>query len=323
VTGRHSNSNVLAGALLSEPATCDVPPWVVDFVSPNGSLPPWRPHPAGFAVRRVVGPRFGLWSLRVPDVLRLDEAAFEQVCADAYRALEAGIDPQGPRYPVRLWNFVPDILAPLGTLAHRYMVFNAGRFRAFGEWLGEEALSGRLATASGVGHSEDQLVLHCLCATEPGRPVENPRQIAAWRYSQRYGPKPPCFARATSIVDAQGQPWLLVGGTASVRGEDSWHVGDLSRQLDETLHNLAAVAAAAVDPLAVADPAALDLSPERRDTLLRRYRHLRVYVVRPSDRASLQKDLRRHFGPQTEIELVDADLCRPDLLVEIEGLARL
>ena len=35
----------------------------------------------------------------------------------------------------------------------------------------------------------------------------------------------------------------MVGGTASIRGEDSMHLGDLAAQLEETTNNLKAVAA--------------------------------------------------------------------------------
>ena len=37
-------------------------------------------------------------------------------------------------------------------------------------------------------------------------PVENPRQIPAFRYSKRYGPIPPCFARATRIKTPTKSP---------------------------------------------------------------------------------------------------------------------
>ena len=31
----------------------------------------------------------------------------------------------------------------------------------------------------------------------PGVAIENPRQTPSYHYSRRYGPRPPCFARAT------------------------------------------------------------------------------------------------------------------------------
>jgi enamine deaminase RidA (YjgF/YER057c/UK114 family) len=136
--------------------------------------------------------------------------------------------------------------------------------------------------------------------------VENPRQVPAYKYSRRYGPRPPCFARATVL--AGKSPRLLVGGTASVRGEASVHVGDLAAQFQETLENMTALLRAA--PGAAAD-AGLD-----------QFSDVRVYYVRPTDLPPLKKMCDEAFS-KAELEYIRADLCRQDLLVEIEGVARL
>ncbi len=98
----------------------------------------------------------------------------------------------------------------------------------------------RCGTASAVGIKGSDLSIHCLALEEPGTPVENPRQTPAWQYSARYGPLPPCFSRAT-IVDLAGRRTLLIGGTASVVGEDSRHAGQFDAQVEETLLNLEAL----------------------------------------------------------------------------------
>ena len=116
----------------------------------------------------------------------------------------------------------------------RYMVFNAGRHDAYSDQ------RGALGTASAVGIKGSDLSIHCLALEEPGTPVENPRQTPAWQYSARYGPLPPCFSRAT-IVDLAGRRTLLIGGTASVVGEDSRHAGQFDAQVEETLLNLEAL----------------------------------------------------------------------------------
>ena len=60
--------------------------------------------------------------------------------------------------------------------------------------------------------------------------------MPSYRYSRRFGPRPPCFARATVLhLGAAGDaPLVLVGGTASIRGEDSVHVGNVRGQVLET-----------------------------------------------------------------------------------------
>ena len=85
-----------------------------------------------------------------------------------------------------------------------------------------------------------------MAAGLPGKPVENPRQRAAYRYSGKYGPLPPCFARATLVPGTRAaERTLLIGGTASVCGEASVHAGDLVAQTAETFRNLDALIRAA------------------------------------------------------------------------------
>ena len=76
--------------------------------------------------------------------------------------------------------------------------------------------------------------------THRASPLENPRQVPAYRYSRRYGLRPPCFARATKFEST-----LFIGGTASIIGEDSRHAAAIVAQTEETLSNLRALIAAA------------------------------------------------------------------------------
>jgi enamine deaminase RidA (YjgF/YER057c/UK114 family) len=149
---------------------------------------------------------------------------------------------------------------------------------------------------------------------DPGRPVENPRQVPAYSYSTRYGPLPPCFARATVVPDPGSacDARLLVGGTASIVGEDSRHDSDAARQAIETFANLAHLLAAATGRPAggVDEQGPLDA-----------FTDVRVYVVRVEDAARVRELVRSRFSPDARVEFAQADLCRRELLVEIEGLA--
>jgi chorismate lyase / 3-hydroxybenzoate synthase len=139
-------------------------------------------------------------------------------------------------------------------------------------------------------------------------PVENPRQIPAWRYSARYGPRPPCFSRAT-IATVNGCRRLLIGGTVSIVGENSRHELDTEGQLEETLANLAALIGAARD------------FGESATTSLARLIDLRVYIVRAEDAPMIASVLRARCPAAHHVEQTVARLCRPELLVEIEGIA--
>src|SRR5258708_39506048 len=161
----------------------------------------------------------------------------------------------------------------MGDGLDRYMVFNAGRFHGYAQWLcASNEFRRLLPTASAVGIISDDLVVYCLASDTRGTPVENPRQKPAYKYSRRYGPMPPCFSRAT-IANVNGQRRLLVGGTASIVGEDSMHLDDVDAQLEETLKNLEAL---------------IDAAAERPEagTALSRLLDLRVYLATRGPRGS-------------------------------------
>lgn len=309
------DAKAAAGGAGTEP-----PGWVAAILAP--AAPPEQ-----FRVDRLThgtferGEAFSLLTIRIQSADDLDSLSFQRQTVVAYRAIADALTSRETRFPIRFWNFIPNINKPISDSLSRYMVFNAGRFSAFHDWYGEaKAFDRYLATASGVGHDCNELVIHCLAATSPGLPVENPRQVPSYRYSEHYGPLPPTFARATAVnLNPSGESILLVGGTASIRGECSLHHDDLTQQANETLHNLATVVRAGC--VAHSDD---DLTPHAEDrTWLRRFRQLRVYYVRPDDRANIAQILDGSGLNLDDIEWRRANLCRPELLVEIEGVAQL
>jgi chorismate lyase/3-hydroxybenzoate synthase len=249
----------------------------------------------------VTAPDFSLISLVAPRCRGLAAPTFEAVVCRIYEELGRVLHGER-RFPVRVWNFVPGINDPAGAL-DRYMVFNAGRHAGYSAW-GQENLAHWLPAASAVGSPDDSLIVHCLAADVRGTPLENSRQTPAYRYSNRYGPRPPSFSRAT-VVSHGTSALLFVSGTASIRGEDSLHRGNLAGQLQVTLENLlhlwraAQAKHEAVGPLSDA----------------------RVYLPSRADHAFVVDALRRAFPSLARVETLRSALCRPELLVEIEAAA--
>ncbi|MDB5324496.1 MAG: hypothetical protein JWM57_65, partial [Phycisphaerales bacterium] len=194
---------------------------------------------------------------------------------------------------IRIWNYVPALLAPAGAELNRYMAFNAGRFEAMSRWFGEAGLAKHAPAGTGVGAPGDDLIIHGIGTTTPGEAVQNPLQTPAFHYSARYGPRPPCFARATRVGRV-----LLVSGTAAITGEDTVAPDDLPRQLALTLDHLAALAGD-----------------------LRAYRSVRAYVPRRDDVTAVIAYLSARLSSDCDIRPIVTDLCRPELRVEIEGIA--
>ena len=291
------------------------PAFGLDPLRPLQPLPPrWvdalLPAPDTVTIEGVeiqLSGDLALLDSRVPhaDELNLDD--FRDAVRGAYRTLGvalAHID----RTAVRVWNYLPDPNRRMRDDLDRYMVFNEGRAQGYAEWYRGSDAPPTPPTATALGCSRT-LVIHCLAASEAGHPVENPRQVPSWRYSRRYGPTPPKFSRAT-IATLGGRPRLLVGGTASIVGEDSRHVGDIAAQVDETLRNIAVL-------VATADPTAGDASA------LERLRDVRAYLTRPEDAALVGPAIAACCPHLDHLEMTRARLCRPELLVEIEALADL
>ncbi|MCH9646769.1 MAG: hypothetical protein K0U98_00945 [Deltaproteobacteria bacterium] len=315
---------IARGAVRDSRRCCapEPPKWVAELV--GGREIRWAPNAAQRDLREnhLSGERFDLVSLLIPDALSLGERQLEQACEAAYSELGRRLGELEAPHPVRIWNFIPGILQPLEEIEHRYMTFNAGRFHGLRGWFPRPTtFASFVPTATGVGHPGEDLVIHCLSAQQPGTAVENPRQVSSYRYSERYGRLPPCFSRATRLR-APFDRQLLVGGTASVCGENSRHTDDLRAQILETFANLAAVVRAA----ATEAPGELEESIEdsaEHSHLLSCYRSVRVYFVREQDLPTITSLVESRFRSAETIEYLQADLCRPDLLIEIEGLAEL
>ncbi len=253
----------------------------------------------------------------VKDALSLSAAQVEAQVEALYGEMFAAMAQTATPHAVRFWNGLPHIIenikppaeenaswersTPVHEKFDRYMAFNAGRCRAFLTHYGsEDALAKVVPAGTGVGHGGADLVVHGLFATTPGTPIENPRQTPAWRYSKRFGPLPPCFARATRIL-CQGRPMLLVSGTASVVGEETSHPEQLEAQAQETFTNLCALV-------------------EHAGFTLAQLRDARVYVSHARDLAATRLLCERGLPGLRQLEVVHAEICRPGLILEIEGI---
>ncbi|HHW75771.1 MAG TPA: hypothetical protein GX399_01840 [Xanthomonadaceae bacterium] len=236
--------------------------------------------------------------------LTMDEeapAALSPLTATAYRRLFAAARARDYRYFLRIWNYFPDINREYDGL-ERYRAFCVGRHSAFLAELAD--LETRLPAASAVGARGPGLRLCALAGREAGIQIENPRQVSAFRYPRQYGPQSPSFSRAVLRSWGERDFQLYISGTASVVGHASQHPEPMT-QLDETLANLEAV---------------LDQARQRARVPLE-LALLRVYSRLDLDPAPLRQRIARTFGAHVPLLFLHADICRRELLVEIEGLA--
>jgi enamine deaminase RidA (YjgF/YER057c/UK114 family) len=135
--------------------------------------------------------------------------------------------------------------------------------------------------------------------------LENPRQSPAWDYPPQYGPRSPTFARA--CIESGPNRTLFISGTSSIVGYETAHPGDVRAQTQETVRNIRAVLAAANERLGVDRFALERLS-------------YKIYVRHSEDLSNIEQELRRAIGPAARALYLKADICRRDLLVEIEAV---
>ena len=220
-----------------------------------------------------------------------------------YRDLIERVRSAGFPELLRIWNFMPGINHGDGD-RERYRRFCIGRGRALAEaGLDDSAM----CAATAIGSDEGRFRLFALAGRRRGLAIENPRQVPAWAYPRRYGPRSPAFARATALPLADGRFGLLISGTASVIGHATAHPGDVLAQADEAATNVEALIAVAADRLN--HPGSCRPGPSSL---------VRVYVRQPADWPPVEARLRARW-PEVRLAGLRGDICRRDLLVEIEA----
>ena len=242
------------------------------------------------------GPHVEVWEsddeLRFGSLVVDATESLEETSRDVYTRLIA--DARGAGYPyfVRMWNYVGGINEH-DQGRERYQLFCAGRHDAF--IAAGYAHDVDLPAASALGMPGRGLVTYFLAAREPGVQVENPRQVAAYRYPPEYGPKSPSFSRATVWKDR-----VFVSGTSSVLGHATVHRDDVAAQLEETLRNIQTVLG-------------------KTGRALENVISAKTYIRRAEDYDLVASRLGSSLPSNVYLQ---ADICRADLLLEIECVAR-
>jgi len=222
----------------------------------------------------------------------------------AYRQVFALLDDLQFPYLYRFWNYMADINSHSFGL-ERYRQFNLGRHDAFLAH-GREVI-GQVPAACAIGSAQGPLCVGFLAGRMTPLSIENPRQISAFQYPEIYGPRSPTFARA-SLVRHGDVEVLFVSGTASIVGHANMHPSDVVAQARETMANIKAVIDEANRHASVPG---FDLS-----TL-----DYKVYVRNPADLEPIRAELARCVGDKFRAVYLKADVCRPELLLEIEVTA--
>ena len=315
---RPDADRVLGGFLLGNAPADAAPAWPVQrLVTPllgadrsgfeeawvvPGDAPMHSGNTEGIAWRRCGDLLFGVIELDEAQVAAAPPRSALHVASEmAYARIFRLLDAQGLPHLWRLWNYMADINGESDGL-ERYRQFNMGRAEAFER--AARSVVGRVPAACALGLAGGPLTVAFLASATPVIPIENPRQVSAFLYPRDYGPRPPTFSRA-ALAQTPGQEMVFVSGTASIVGHQTVHPGDVRAQTAESLDNIAAVLEAAKPHSRRGGFALPDLA-------------YRVYVRDAADLAVVREVIAPRVGG-APVLCVRADVCRSDLLVEIEA----
>ncbi|TFH21684.1 MAG: hypothetical protein E4H10_14990 [Bacteroidia bacterium] len=217
---------------------------------------------------------------------------------------------------IRQWNYIENIASVKdeGDASQNYQDFNDVR----AHYYDQDDFKHGYPAATGIGQDTGGVIVGFIALSESDnikvKPIGNPGQIDAHKYSEvvlegssakKCTPK---FERA-KLVTIGSRSYVYVSGTASILGEKTMHVGDVKKQTLTTIENIKRL-----------------FSKENQDKLGLKFdvseiqfSHLRVYVKRMEDVPAVEKICDAELNCKSSLFL-ESDVCREDLLVEIEGV---
>ena len=217
---------------------------------------------------------------------------------------------------VRQWNYVGDILK-IENGFQNYQVFNEIRNEYYHQY---RHLPGYPA-ATGIGMKLDGVLID-FCAVKPSdkvqiQAVDNPKQVNPYAYNQqvlkgqifegKVKKQAPQFERAKLIANCLYSS-LFISGTASIIGQETIGKGDIEQQTRTTIENIKILS----------DKAHIRALNRQSENLPVEYSVVRVYIKNLAD-FPVVKEICAQFYGDVPILYIEADICRDDLLVEIEA----
>lgn len=220
---------------------------------------------------------------------------------------------------VRQWNYVPgiiDINLESGKSLQHYQLFNDIRQNYYSRF----SFNDGYPAATGIGTRNGNFDLDFFAVQKNNNVVKvgmsNPKQEDAYEYSQKYLlgdtingtiKKAPLFERAKMLKTNEGTI-LFISGTASIIGQETVGIDDVKKQTEITINNMNVLVSAMNDYL--------------KSKNNNQFTHLRAYIKNEKDISIVKSVCESHF-PEVSISYLQADVCRDELLVELEGEVKL
>ncbi len=221
---------------------------------------------------------------------------------------------------VRQWNYVEQIFGFEATgLQQRqnYQLFNEVR----SEYYSRYRTNPDFPAATGIGVAHHGVSIECMAVTGDENlkiiSLSNPEQLDSYQYGQsvlkgqpqkhQTSNQPPQFERAKLMISGN-QSRVFISGTASIAGQETIGLNDVEKQTRITIDHIELLTS----------KKNLKLHYPELTIIPNKYAYVRVYVKNEADIPVVKAICLNHFG-EVPMNFVKADICREDLLVEIEA----
>jgi len=243
----------------------------------------------------------------------------------SFRQLDEILNLEGMEFSdiIRQWNYIEritDVYDEEKSPSQHYQIFNDVRSKYYQK----SRFTNGFPAATGIGSDFGGIIIDVVAAKLENEKsivaVKSPVQLDAYTYSSEvladnntmcdFCRTTPKFERAKILI-TQEKKWIMISGTAAILGQQSSDQILVSQQTEMTIQNilqLISIENMALHGILVSENA--------------RIKSLRVYVKYKNDIQEVKNICERYF-PNLQILYVVADICRPELLVEIEGVAEL
>lgn len=206
-----------------------------------------------------------------------------------------------PEDIVRQWNYIANITAHDGD-NQNYQSFNNAR----SDFYGTSSWKNGYPAATGIGTNCGGILIDLDAVSFSTTkniivPIDNKLQVSAHKYSEQVLERScerkstPKFERAKALI-IDDKKLIYISGTAAIRGEESLRNVGLKEQLDITMENI------------------FQLTGNSKIVMLR------VYLKDFENQSDIEQ-MMSTYNLNIPIVYIQADVCRDELLVEIEGIA--
>ncbi|HEY9123297.1 MAG TPA: PTS cellobiose transporter subunit IIC, partial [Bacteroidales bacterium] len=218
---------------------------------------------------------------------------------------------------IRQWNYIEKIVDYTGPNQH-YQIFNDIRT----EFYSKCEFKHGYPAATGIGMACGGVVVDLFAFKSNHTcqviPVKSPVQYDAHKYTEKVLvagsinklPSSPKFERAKVLQNHSGAI-IFISGTAAIKGQDSDNILQVGKQSVNTVENIKKLTGIENLQQCKVMPGEINLS------------YLRVYVKKREMTTEVVRAVEDVIANNVKTLYLEADICRPELLVEIEGLGNI